>query len=464
MLFVIRVRGRIRAAVCLGVSLASLVGCAGVLGIEDRTAEEGDAQVPHSDASLPDGAGTSGASGTTGATGASGGAAGAAGATGTSGASGAAGASGASGAAGASGATAGVAGDSGTSGAADASTDGTTDAHAGPDAGIVDAGPEPDVQVATCTSPCALKTGLNAAWAITSDANRVYWVEYGSGAGTSDGTVASCPLAGCDSAMITYTSSQVNPEGIAVDGQNVYWGSAGGIWTCPISGCTGSPTKVASADNPWGVAVDSMYVYWADNYDDNVSRAVKAPPDGGLSTATIISTGTNYITEPEQIALDSSFVYVTDYNGNVWRVPVGGGTPIGMGTGSLGNVDVGIAVDSTSLFYGEPSAIFAEPKTGTDGGTQIVSDQVYPTGLTVDSATGVLYWVNAGSFTAGVSDGVVGRVNSNGTGETPLATHLTAPFAITVRGAYVYWVSAGTPASNNVGVAANTGALYRMAK
>ncbi|HSY22386.1 MAG TPA: hypothetical protein VK841_09745 [Polyangiaceae bacterium] len=476
----IRVRARIRAVVCLGVSLGGLAGCAGILGIEDRTAEEGGAPGPGSDASLPDGAGssgtsgaTSGASGTPGGAGAAGsaGTSGAAGVSGTAGVSGAAGTAGASGAGGASGATgatgtAGTSGNSGTSGTG-GSPDASTDAHAGPDArGVADTGAEPDGPLTTlCTTPCPLKTGLNNPWAITSDANRVYWVELGTDFDTEDGVAASCPLAGCDSGMVVYTSTQQSPEGIATDGQNVYWGSSTGIWTCPVAGCTGQPKRVVAATTPWGVAVDATYVYWADNADDTIHRAPKTPPDSGVASDMVIDIGDDTITEPQQIAVDSNYVYVQDVNNSVWRVPVAGGTAVLLTSGPRGSVNFGLAIDSTSLYYAEPDAIFAVSKSATNGGTQIVSDVHWAQGLAIDPATDVLYWANSGSSTPGVADGTVGRVNVDGTGETLLGTQLVSPFGVTVSGDYVYWIALGNPTSSgDVGSIPNTGGLYYVSK
>src|SRR5260370_1321063 len=107
--------------------------------------------------------------------------------------------------------------------------------HAGPDVAVSGGGGGPDAQpdgvVPTCPDPCVMATGVNHPFAMASDANRVYWTEFGDARGTPNGAVKGCPVTGCGAKPIQYGIGQMNPRGIATDGQYVYWGTAtnGGV-------------------------------------------------------------------------------------------------------------------------------------------------------------------------------------------------------------------------------------------
>ncbi len=434
----------------VGVSAVALAGCAGLLGIEDRTADESDGSVDAAGGLLDHGSGEpDGAVVLSVETGA--------------------------------GLESGALNAPETSAPEPDAAAGGSDAYGASDTqGAYDVQTVPEAtapgEAGSCADPCPLKTGLNNPWAMASDANRVYWVEYGSDQGTADGVAASCPVSGCDSGLVVYTSTETNPKGIAVDDQNVYWGSVspsdtntGAIWSCPIAGCAaGHPTKLAIAISPWGIALDSSYVYWVDNDDNSVHRVPKTSGAGGvLAENSVLYDGVSGDTvEPQQCAVDATSVYFTDVNGSVYQIPITGGTPVVIGSGPRGSVNFGLALDSTSLYYAEPDAIFAERKTATNGGSTIVTDVHWAQGLTIDPATGILYWANSGSGDVGVTDGTVGRVGVDGTGETVLASRLVAPFGVTVSGNNVFWINLGNAsnANNATGTTPNTGSLWRTAK
>jgi hypothetical protein len=202
-----------------------------------------------------------------------------------------------------------------------------------PDGAMADA----QIDAAACPAPCVLATGLNHPFLMTSDANNVYWTEFGDTQGAANGSVKSCPIGGClSSGPHIYAQAQTNPRGIAVDGQNVYWGSAtyggvtGAIWSCPLAANTCSPTQLASAGIPFGVAVDATYVYWVDNDDSTVHRVQKT----GGSDMLLYDGGPGTVSAPEQCAVDNNFVYFTDSNSGVYSVPIRGGPPFTIATGA----------------------------------------------------------------------------------------------------------------------------------
>jgi hypothetical protein len=98
----------------------------------------------------------------------------------------------------------------------------------------------------------------------------------------SPGTVARCPEApdaGCGAGPKLLTSRVTYCAGIAGDGTNVYFSdrgmarSDGGsvfsglgrVAKCPLAGCAGNPTPIAGFVNlPQQIAVDGTTVYWTD--------------------------------------------------------------------------------------------------------------------------------------------------------------------------------------------------------
>jgi len=317
----------------------------------------------------------------------------------------------------------------------------------------------------TCPDPCTVLTGLNHPYFIASDANRVYWTEFGDDFGTANGAVKSCPIAGCGAGPTVYTSSQINPAALAVDAQNVYWGSAsyggvvGAIWSCPISGCT-TPARLSSAGIPYGIAVDATYVYWVDNDDGTVHKIAKVGGTDGV----LYDAGSSFFFDPGLISVDTAFVYVSDDNNQVARVPVTGGEPILMAVGPRAGY-FPVVTDSTSLYFGEEGQILVASKTSQDGGVPLTSSVPWPIGLALDPPASTVYWADYGSGL--VDDGTVGKVGIDGGGATVLASSLVTPQGVAVSGSFVFWLSFGTLNHDpmaSMATLARTGALFRAAK
>jgi hypothetical protein len=326
-----------------------------------------------------------------------------------------------------------------------------------------DAAMPPDSTPGCTSSPCVLATGLNHPFAMTSNETNVYWVEVGTDIGTADGAVKGCPVAGCGAGPTVLASALINPRGLAIDGSNVYFGTAGfgassgGIWSCPLAGC-GNPTLLASAQTPWGMAVDATYLYWVDNNDSSVHRTPKA----GGADLLLYDGGGPTIILPTGCVVDSAFVYLTDSNEDVARVPVAGGPLLVMTTGSFGG-SCPITLDQNDLYYGpaQTSVLLKASKTATDAGAPIAIMIPQPLGVAMDPDGGVVYWANFGSGV--VNDGTIGKVNVDGTNQINVATSLVAPYAVTVTSTNVFWLSSGTLTGGG-NTAPGTGALMRGSK
>lgn len=446
-------RRGVRGPILVGAAL-SILGCADILGIKDRSLES-DASSGESAGSLE--AGTSGLE-ESGSPVAESGLVASGGATdASSGSSGSpAGASGAPARDAA--ATGASANDAAASGAPSGSTGSTSDGSAS--GGEVSAGL--DAQSPTCNECVLMATSLDHPFAIVSDAARVYWTEFGDDTGSSNGTVKACPLSGCGDSPIVYAQAQLNPRGIAVDAENVYWETAeygninGAIWSCPLSGCA-SPTPIEQAIQPYGIAVDSGFVYWTDYDDGSTHKWSKTDHTDqvlydGMSSVMIFGV--------QHCAVDSNYVYETDYNADVYRIPILGGNAVQLVTDGQNGVWPVLAVGST-VYYGTSGSIRTIPIAGGTN-PKVLANVVDPDGLSLDPSTNTLYWSDWGSGTA--TDGTVGKIDLTSGTKVIMASALATPEDVTISGDYAYWLSNGTLDKTSGSAFAGTGALMRAPK
>ena len=342
---------------------------------------------------------------------------------------------------------------------ADARTD-AADSSGGTDSAAVDA--------PTCANPCPLATGLDETEGITSDSNNVYWTEFGDMAGSQNGAVKGCPLAGCGNGPTVYASGQGNPVGIVSDGQKVYWGNygSGGIFSCSVSGCANSPTLVVNADSPWGIAIDASYVYWVSVTDNSLHRALRAvASDAAASSDNMLwdaASGLSYASN--YVAVDDASAYVIDDNSDIFKIPLTGGTSLTLfGTGGAGGNLFNIVIDPGGLVFGTGTGqILRASKTTPDAASPIVSMLADPSAITFDPATGDIYWADWGTGLG--TDGIIGRAHADGSMKTSLETSQVTPNGITVQGGKVYWSSRGTLDMASMMTTINTGAIYSAPK
>jgi hypothetical protein len=338
---------------------------------------------------------------------------------------------------------------------------GIDDRSLDPLAGGGDGGP-------SCADPCPMAVGLNHPFAMTVDETNVYWVETGD-ATDANGSVKACPVSGCGAGPTVYASLQDAPGSIAVDAQNVYWGTGGGagsgaIWSCAIGGCGGKPTKLVDADTPFGIAVDSTYVYWAEFYSQTVNRA---PIAGGSSSyvwdAGSVSGGGTPPNGASQLVIDTGFVYVNDQNASVFRVAIGGGSLVSMFTDPNGSgVGIfGLAVDSNDVYLGATGGIYQMSKGATSGATTLAPNVTLADDLKIDPVGGIVYWSDFGNVG---TDGTIGVAPLDGGAPVLLHQQLVTPEALAVNSTDVFWVSYGTLLADGVTVKSNTGTLYRTTK
>jgi len=226
-------------------------------------------------------------------------------------------------------------------------------------------------------------------------------------------------------------SGQSFPRDVTVVGDTVLWtnkgvGSNGGeVNRYEIISQTEIGVQSALTSGVWAIAAQGDYVYWSNQAANTVSRS-----DISLNqTIEVLATvpgGT-----PWDIAVNSTHVYWTDYDGSdLRRVPIGGGTQDQIVTNLT--QPTGIAIDSTYVYWAEEGAgRIARAKLA--GGTVevIATGQNSPAFVAVDSVH--VYWTNY------VADGTVMRAPIDGGAAVTLATKQDKPYAVALKDGHVYW-------------------------
>jgi sugar lactone lactonase YvrE len=257
-----------------------------------------------------------------------------------------------------------------------------------------------------------LGEGVSPLSVVVDDTN-VYWTTLGSlddaGAPIQSGQILRTPRAGGATTVLLSGASATTA--LAIDAQNLYWGSqqggANSIVAMPLKG--GTPTTLAIAPtgmNIDAIAVDANAVYWVTHMysADNV-------PSGTVSKQ-LLATGvasTLAATQlPAAMAVGPGGVYWTD-SAKVLMVGLDGGpvtTLAATTTGPMGP----IAVDSANVYWADAEGIWKAPLAG--GSPELLAPFTQgrggATGLAVDEAS--VYWATTVSCTSPIGCAAVAKV------------------------------------------------------
>ncbi len=235
-------------------------------------------------------------------------------------------------------------------------------------------------------TPIVLGTASLQTDALAIDSKNVYWY-----AGST--TIVGAPIGG----GTTFTVALDTPfDSLCSDGTNLYYFShqtnqtTSTLVSVPVSG--GTPTALSGTDGryiarnggwlywigdygdvdrilTWGaspstlgtvleslldqLAVDNSYVYITDHSN---GRIVALNDTGTVQPPVVLTSGLN---SPSVIQTDSVSLYFFDYpnGGRLSKLPVGGGTPTTLATSQFVNTTPPLAVDSDSVYYGEFTSI-----------------------------------------------------------------------------------------------------------
>jgi hypothetical protein len=232
----------------------------------------------------------------------------------------------------------------------------------------------------------------------------VYWAESGGGIGS----IKMVPVGG--GTVTTIDSDETwdvgnGVRGLAVDVSGIYWSVAGNNLESDgfVMALTGVPVDnpsllAATASvvldnglkNPTGLSIDDNNVYWIESDCCGTGGAVKKINKDSHTTIDLASN----LGELAGIAVDETHVYFGEWNGNIYKVPINGGT-----TTNLGGVASSlIAIDNTYVYsayvYGDK--VYKTAINGS-GSYTVDSGLVSPYGIAVDGKG--IYWTQCPTCT-----------------------------------------------------------------
>lgn len=189
--------------------------------------------------------------------------------------------------------------------------------------------------------PVVIATGQSGR-DIAVDATYVYWTN-------TTGEVMKAPLDQSAAPAVIYAGPE-GPDGIALDGERVYWANrlTGEVSTAPFDNPSGASVELFSGPaGPTDLVVDATHVYWSNH---ETGEVMKAPLTGDGSSATLIAQGQ---LDPFGLAVDATHLYWANYgdgvSGQVVMAPLQGGEAVVLVEGQPGPRR--IAVDEAAIYW-----------------------------------------------------------------------------------------------------------------
>jgi hypothetical protein len=192
----------------------------------------------------------------------------------------------------------------------------------------------------------------------------------------------------------------------------------------PMSPCLN--TVASNQFLPNSIAVNSASIYWTNGGRGDFGSIVAMSTNGGVLT-TLASNRES----PGNVVLDSDNIYWIESTLTLLRMPLSGGSPATVGSGSIED----IAVDDSNIYWPDGAdvngAIMSIPKGGGVPAT-VASGQLNPFGVAIDDS--YVYWTNL------EGGNNVMRVSKSGGTPSTLESGLGGALGIAVDSMHVYWV------------------------
>lgn len=192
----------------------------------------------------------------------------------------------------------------------------------------------------------------------------------------------------------------------------------------------GPPAVLASGQNsPGHVTVQGTWIYWTSN--DNGGEIWRVPLGGGTSIL-LAAAGTVDVIAPGGLRVDKTNVYFTNQDGSVVEMSLSGGNTVTINSGMYGTQG-DIAVDATNVYwlYTSQRTVMQEPIAG--GPPIVLANGQNGLGHIALDATSV-YWT-------ATNDGTVMKEPIGGGPRVLLAQLQSAPTGIAVDATSVYWTN-----------------------
>ena len=203
----------------------------------------------------------------------------------------------------------------------------------------------------------------------------VYW--------SQRNAVGRANLDGSDAAQ-SFIAPAGYPQGVAVDGQYVYWANAWGdsIGRAKIDG-TGIDQALLSpataGGTPQGVAVDGQHIYWANLVDNAIGRA-------NLDGTGVDQTFITGASAPQGVAVDGQHVYWTNTSGTIGRANLDSSN-VDQSFITGADIPDAVAVDGQHIYWAN-AATGAIGRAGLDSSNvdqNFINGAENPLGLAVDA-------------------------------------------------------------------------------
>ncbi len=211
-----------------------------------------------------------------------------------------------------------------------------------------------------CSSLISLGPGY--ATGIASDAQYVYWNDFGGG------TIVRCAIGGCANQPTVLVPNQPHAEGLSFDGANLYWAATGNVLTCASPACA-SPLLLATGQSPEIVttSAETASVYWLSS-----GSLLGCAATGCNQTPSVVTAN---IPNPGSVIVADGFAYYTSGNAIV-SCPVSSAcvNPRTIGSSSA---PFGLASDGSDVYWLDENIaqVYRCPITGCVGSAEVFADQ-----------------------------------------------------------------------------------------